>query len=137
MLDPIRWLRNSRPAAAQTVLAIPLAAPRGNLIESPLLGTTQAPVRTAPPPFSASLVACDGCLLAWVGALGWQSSGDDVDSLTTWLTSAGARSAEGTTTGHKNAEGMACRGVRVERTVRQLLRGAASEACSSAVACQW
>ena len=65
MLDPIRWLRNSRPAAAQTVLAIPLAAPRGNLNEPALLGATQAPARTAPPPFSASLASCDGCWLAW------------------------------------------------------------------------
>ena len=28
------------------------------------------------------------------------------------------RSAEGTAVGHKNAEGMACRGILVERTVR-------------------
>ena len=40
------------------------------------------------------------------------------ESLTPWLTGAGARSAEGTTAGHENAEGMACRGVRVERPVR-------------------
>jgi hypothetical protein len=34
------------------------------------------------------------------------------------LTGAGARSAEGTDTGHENAEGMASVGVRVEPTVR-------------------
>ena len=34
------------------------------------------------------------------------------------LTGAGARSAEGTNTGHENAEGMASVGVRVEPTVR-------------------
>jgi hypothetical protein len=39
-------------------------------------------------------------------------------SLTPRLTGAGARSAEGTNTGHKNAEGMASVGVRVEPTVR-------------------
>jgi hypothetical protein len=39
-------------------------------------------------------------------------------SLTPWLTGAGARSAEGTDTGHENAEGMACVGVRVEPPVR-------------------
>ena len=38
--------------------------------------------------------------------------------LTPRLTGAGARSAEGTDTGHENAEGMACVGVRVERPVR-------------------
>jgi hypothetical protein len=38
--------------------------------------------------------------------------------LTPKLTGAGARSAEGTNTGHENAEGMACVGVRVERHVR-------------------
>ena len=36
----------------------------------------------------------------------------------TWLTGAGARSAEGTDIGHENAEGMAYVGVRVEPTVR-------------------
>ena len=39
-------------------------------------------------------------------------------SLTPWLTGAGARSAEGTDIGHKNAEGMAYVGVRVEPPVR-------------------
>jgi len=38
--------------------------------------------------------------------------------LTPRLTGAGARSAEGTNTGHENAEGMASVGVRVEPTVR-------------------
>jgi len=37
--------------------------------------------------------------------------------LTPKLTGAGARSAEGTNTGHENAEGMACVGVRVEPPV--------------------
>ena len=37
--------------------------------------------------------------------------------LTPRLTGAGARSAEGTNTGHENAEGMASVGVRVEPTV--------------------
>jgi hypothetical protein len=41
-----------------------------------------------------------------------------VESLTPRLTGAGARSAEGTHTGHENAEGMASVGVRVEPTVR-------------------
>ena len=40
------------------------------------------------------------------------------ESLTPWLTGAGARSAEGTDIGHENAEGMAYVGVRVEPTVR-------------------
>ena len=40
------------------------------------------------------------------------------NSLTPWLTGAGARSAEGTDIGHENAEGMAYVGVRVEPTVR-------------------
>ena len=40
------------------------------------------------------------------------------EGLTPWLTGAGARSAEGTDIGHKNAEGMAYVGVRVEPTVR-------------------
>ena len=39
-------------------------------------------------------------------------------SLTSWLTGAGARSAEGTDIGHENAEGMAYVGVRVEPPVR-------------------
>ena len=43
-------------------------------------------------------------------------------SLTPRLTGAGARSAQGTNTGHKNAEGMAAVGVHVELTVR-LWRG--------------
>ena len=38
----------------------------------------------------------------------------------TWLTGTGARSAEGTNIGHKNAEGMAYVGVRVEPTVRRV-----------------
>ena len=38
--------------------------------------------------------------------------------LTPRLTGAGARSAQGTNTGHKNAEGMASVGVRVEPPVR-------------------
>ena len=41
-----------------------------------------------------------------------------VRSLTPRLTGAGARSAEGTDIGHKNAGGMAYVGVRVEPTVR-------------------
>jgi hypothetical protein len=44
---------------------------------------------------------------------------DFTKSLTPRLTGAGARSAEGTNTGHKNAEGMASVGVRVEPTVRR------------------
>ena len=40
------------------------------------------------------------------------------ESLTPWLTGAGARSAEGTDIGHENAEGMAYVGVRVEPPVR-------------------
>ena len=39
-------------------------------------------------------------------------------SLTPWLTGAGARSAEGTNSGHKNDEGMPAVGVHVERPVR-------------------
>ena len=39
--------------------------------------------------------------------------------LTLWLTGTGARSAEGTNIGHKNAEGMAYVGVRVEPPVRR------------------
>ena len=38
--------------------------------------------------------------------------------LTPRLTGAGARSAQGTNTGHKNGEAMASVGVRVEQTVR-------------------
>lgn len=38
--------------------------------------------------------------------------------LTPYLTGAGARSAEGAATGHKNSEAMACNGVRVEGPVR-------------------
>ena len=45
-------------------------------------------------------------------------------SLTPKLTGAVARSAEGTNTGHENAEGMACVGVRVERPVRLASVGA-------------
>ena len=41
-----------------------------------------------------------------------------VMGLTPRLTGAGARSAQGTNTGHKNAEGMASVGVRVEPPVR-------------------
>ena len=44
--------------------------------------------------------------------------GFDGESLTPWLTGAGARSAEGTDMGHENAEGMAHVGVRVEPPVR-------------------
>jgi hypothetical protein len=44
------------------------------------------------------------------------------------LTGAGARSAEGTNTGHENAEGMASVGVRVEPTVR--LRRVVEGRCS-------
>jgi hypothetical protein len=40
------------------------------------------------------------------------------ESLTPRLTGAGARSAQGTNTGHENAEGMASVGVRVEPPVR-------------------
>jgi hypothetical protein len=39
-------------------------------------------------------------------------------SLTPKLTGAGARSAQGTNTGHENGEAMASVGVRVERPVR-------------------
>jgi len=42
--------------------------------------------------------------------------------LTPRLTGAGARSAEGTNTGHENGEAMASVGVRVEPTVRHFLR---------------
>ena len=42
------------------------------------------------------------------------------ESLTPWLTGAGARSAEGTDIGHENAEGMAYVGVRVEPPVRRV-----------------
>ena len=51
------------------------------------------------------------------------------ESLTPWLTGAGARSAEGTDIGHENAEGMAYVGVRVEPTVRlgSEVEGGASE----------
>ena len=45
------------------------------------------------------------------------------ESLTPRLTGSGARSAEGTNTGHENAEGMASVGVRVEPTV-SLVTGA-------------
>ena len=38
--------------------------------------------------------------------------------LTPWLTGAGSRRLEGTNISHKNAEGMAYVGVRVEPTVR-------------------
>lgn len=41
-----------------------------------------------------------------------------MSGLTPWLTGAGARSAEGTATGHDNGEAMACSGVRVEQPVR-------------------
>ena len=47
-----------------------------------------------------------------------ETFGYESQSLTPRLTGAGARSAEGTNTGHKNAEGMASVGVRVEPTVR-------------------
>ena len=40
------------------------------------------------------------------------------ESLTPWLTGAGARSAEGTDIGHENGEAMAYVGVRVEPPVR-------------------
>jgi hypothetical protein len=40
-------------------------------------------------------------------------------SLTPKLTGAGARSAQGTNTGHENGEAMASVGVRVERPVRR------------------
>ena len=52
--------------------------------------------------------------------VGWGIRGDTVAllDLTPWLTGAGARSAQGTNTGHKNAEGMASVGVRVEPPVR-------------------
>jgi hypothetical protein len=46
------------------------------------------------------------------------SSELDCGGLTPRLTGAGARSAQGTNTGHKNAEGMASVGVRVEPPVR-------------------
>ena len=58
----------------------------------------------------------------------WQSLCNELpergfkQDLTPRLTGAGARSAEGTNTGHENAEGMASVGVRVEPTVR-LVRG--------------
>ncbi len=41
-----------------------------------------------------------------------------MEGLTPRLTGAGARSAEGTNTGHENGEAMASVGVRVEPTVR-------------------
>ena len=47
-----------------------------------------------------------------------ETFGHESQSLTPWLTGAGARSAEGTDIGHENAEGMAYVGVRVEPTVR-------------------
>ena len=47
-----------------------------------------------------------------------ETFGHESQSLTRWLTGAGARSAEGTDIGHENAEGMAYVGVRVEPTVR-------------------
>ena len=47
----------------------------------------------------------------------WKLSGTKAKP-NTWLTGAGARSAEGTDIGHENAEGMAYVGVRVEPTVR-------------------
>jgi hypothetical protein len=47
------------------------------------------------------------------------------EGLTPRLTGAVARSAEGTNTGHKNAEGMASVGVRVEPTVRLWREGRA------------
>jgi hypothetical protein len=46
---------------------------------------------------------------------------DFTKSLTPRLTGAGARSAQGTNTGHENGEAMASVGVRVEPTVRFLL----------------
>src|SRR5690606_16702150 len=54
--------------------------------------------------------------------------------LTTELTGAGARRAQGTNSGHKNAEGMAAVGVHVELTVR-LARGV--EGFHSASACRF
>lgn len=50
-----------------------------------------------------------------------ETFGHESQSLTPKLTGAGARSAEGTNTGHENAEGMASVGVRVERPVRPLI----------------
>ena len=47
-----------------------------------------------------------------------ETFGHESQSLTPWLTGAGARSAEGTDMGHENAEGMAYVGVRVEPPVR-------------------
>jgi len=44
------------------------------------------------------------------------------EGLTPRLTGAGARSAEGTNTGHKNGEAMASVGVRVEPTVMPLAK---------------
>ena len=46
------------------------------------------------------------------------SSSHFLGRLTLKLTGAGARSAEGTNSGHKNAEGMPAVGVHVERSVR-------------------
>ena len=48
----------------------------------------------------------------------WNSCVHETASLTPRLTGAGARSAEGTNTGHENGEAMASVGVRVEPTVR-------------------
>ena len=47
-----------------------------------------------------------------------ETFGHESQSLTPWLTGTGARSAEGTNSGHKNAEGMPAVGVRVEPPVR-------------------
>ena len=53
------------------------------------------------------------------------------ESLTPWLTGAGARSAEGIDIGHEDAEGMAYVGVRVEPTVRLVHEGTLLEAIGS------
>ena len=53
------------------------------------------------------------------------------EGLTPRLTGAGARSAEGTNTGHENAEGMASVGVRVEPIVRLGRVGRARQVHSS------
>ena len=47
-----------------------------------------------------------------------ETFGHESQSLTPWLTGAGARSAEGTDIGHQNREAMAYVGVRVEPPVR-------------------
>ena len=51
-----------------------------------------------------------------------ETFGHESQSLTLWLTGAGARSAEGTDMGHENAEGMAHVGVRLTAQLEGFLR---------------